>query len=129
MKKILFATSNETKSKRFSDGLKKYDIEVITLKDIDTTVDVEENGKNAIENALIKARAYSDKLDIPVMAMDDNLYLENVPDSKQPGMFVRRVNGVRLSDDEMIKHYSNLAREYGENRKNNSKMGVWYSCY
>ena len=37
---------------------------------------MEENGKNAIENALIKARAYSKVVDIPVFAMDDNLYLE-----------------------------------------------------
>ncbi len=34
MKKILFATGNPTKAKRFSLGLKKYDIEVLSLKDL-----------------------------------------------------------------------------------------------
>ncbi len=117
MKKVLFATGNETKAKRFSEGLLKKGIEVITLKDIDKEIEVNENGKDAIENALIKAKAYSEVVDIPVFAMDDNLYLENVPEEKQPGMFVRRVNGKRLSDEEMIEHYTNLVKEYGSDGK------------
>lgn len=32
--------------------------------------------------------------------MDDNLYIESIPDDKQPGMYVRGVNGKRLNDDE-----------------------------
>lgn len=117
MKKVLFATGNETKAKRFSKGLKEKGIEVITLKDINKEIDVEENGKNAIENAIIKAKAYSNVVDIPVFAMDDNLYLENVPEDKQPGMFVRRVNGKRLNDEEMIEYYSKLVKDYGTNGK------------
>ena len=117
MIKVLFATGNETKAKRFSKGLEERGIEVITLKDIDVNIDVEENGKDAIENALIKARAYSEVIDIPVFAMDDNLYLENVPLDKQPGMYVRRVNGKRLNDEEMIEHYTNMVKEYGINGK------------
>jgi len=45
--------------------------------------------------------------------MDDTLYFDNIPDDKQPGMYVRRVNGKRLNDEEMISYYSNLAKEYG----------------
>ena len=117
MKKVLFATGNPSKAKRFSRGLNEKGIEVITLKDINSEIKVEENGKNAIENAILKARAYAKVIDIPVFAMDDNLYLENVPEDKQPGMFVRRVNGKRLSDDEMIEHYSNLVKKYGVDGK------------
>ena len=117
MKQILFATGNPSKAKRFSKGLYEKGIEVITPNDIDKEVKIEENGKNAIENALIKARAYSKTVNIPVFAMDDNLYLENVPEEKQPGMYVRRVNGKRLSDDEMIEHYLKLVKEYGVNGK------------
>lgn len=117
MKKVLFATGNETKAKRFSKGLQEKEIEIISLKDINTKIEVEENGKDAIENALIKARAYSKIINIPVFAMDDNLYLENVPEEKQPGMYVRRVNGKRLTDDEMIEYYTNLVKKYGEEGK------------
>lgn len=117
MIQVLFATGNETKAKRFSKGLYERGIEVITLKDINEDIEVDENGKDAIENALIKARAYSRITNIPVFAMDDNLYLENVPEEKQPGMYVRRVNGKRLNDEEMIEHYTNLVRLYGTNGK------------
>ena len=89
MIQVLFATGNETKSKRFSKGLHDRGIEVLTLKDINANVEVEENGKNAIENALIKARAYAKIVNIPVFAMDDNLFIDNIPEEKQPGMFVR----------------------------------------
>ena len=117
MKEILFATNNPSKVKRFEKGLLEKGIKIKTLNDFDFDIEVEENGKNAIENALIKARVYSKLVDIPVMAMDDNLYLENVPEDKQPGMYVRRVNGKRLSDEEMIEYYSNLAKEYGVDGK------------
>lgn len=117
MKKVLFATGNESKAKRFKDGLLRNGIEIITIKDIDEDIEVLEDGKDAIENALIKARAYAKVLDIPVFAMDDSLYIDNIPDDKQPGLYVRRVNGKRLSDEEMFTYYSNLAHEYGEDGK------------
>ena len=117
MKKILFATENESKAKRFKNGLLKNNIEIITINDIDRKIDVEENGKDAIENAIIKARAYANIYDFPVLAMDDNLYIDNIPDNKQPGMFVRRVNGRRLNDEEMIEYYSSLAHIYGDGGK------------
>lgn len=117
MKKVLFATGNESKAKRFKDGLLRNGIEIITIKDIDEDIEVLEDGKDAIENALIKARAYAKVLDIPVFAMDDSLYIDNIPDDKQPGLYVRRVNGKRLSDEEMLTYYSNLAHEYGKDGK------------
>lgn len=117
MKKVLFATGNESKAKRFEDGLLRNGIEIITIKDIDEDIEVLEDGKDAIENALIKARAYAKVLDMPVFAMDDSLYIDNIPDNKQPGLYVRRVNGKRLSDEEMLTYYSNLAHEYGEDGK------------
>ena len=118
MKEVLFATGNESKVKRFQKGLLAKEIKIITLNDIDTkNIEIVEDGKNAIENALIKARAYAKIQYIPVFAMDDNLYIEGIPEDKQPGMYVRRVNGKRLNDDEMIEYYSNLAHTYGENGK------------
>ena len=117
MKKILFATSNPTKAKRFSEGLSKQNIEVISLANLNINIEVEENGSSVIENALIKARAYYNETKMPTIAMDDSLYIENIPDNLQPGLFVRRVNGKRLTDEEMIEYYSNLAKKYGTNGK------------
>lgn len=121
MKKIVFATGNPTKAKRFSKGLLNYDIKVISLKDLDIKLDVNEDGKTAIENALIKARACYKITKMPTIGMDDSLYLENVPKDLQPGLFVRRVNGKSLTDEEMIEHYINLVKNYGIDGKLNCK--------
>ena len=121
MKKIVFATGNPTKAKRFSKGLLNYDINVISLKDLDIKLDVNEDGKTAIENALIKARACYKITKMPTIGMDDSLYLENVPEDLQPGLFVRRVNGKSLTDEEMIEHYINLVKNYGIDGKLNCK--------
>ena len=59
--KLLFATTNKSKIDRFKDKLKKYNIELLSLDSFEK-LDVEENGKTAIENALIKARAYYKKI-------------------------------------------------------------------
>ena len=115
MREILFATGNEAKVKRFRDKLLERNVRLLTLKDIDMELDVLEDGSNAIQNALIKARAYHKVTGMITLAMDDTLFLEQVPSDMQPGMYVRRVQGRRLSDDEMISYYSNLAKKYGQN--------------
>ena len=51
MKKIMFATGNPSKAKRFSKGLKKDDIEVLSLNDLNIDLEIKEDGKNADENA------------------------------------------------------------------------------
>lgn len=121
MKKILFATNNESKSKRFSKKLSENGIEVLNLKDLNMTLEVEEDGKDAIENALIKAREAYKMSNMPVIGMDDSLYLEEVPDNFQPGLCVRRVNGKTLNDNEMLEYYIDLVKKYGVNGKINSK--------
>ena len=55
------------------------------------------------------------------MGMDDTLYMEGVPENKQPGLFVRRVNGKSLTDEEAIDYYTNLVKEYGKDGKINCK--------
>ena len=121
MKQIIFATSNESKAKRFSKGLKEHGIEVLSLKDIDMKLDVEEDGDTAIENALIKARECYRLTKKLCMGMDDTLYMEGVPEDRQPGLFVRRVNGKSLTDEEALDYYTNLVKEYGKDGKINCK--------
>lgn len=100
---------------RFKSKLLEHNIDLISVNDIDVKLDIVESGKTAIENARIKALAYFNATGIPTIAMDDNLFFENVDDDIQPGVYVRRVNGKELSDEEMIEYYSNLAKKYGDN--------------
>lgn len=111
--KVLFATTNPAKVARYKDALEEKGIELITIKDLDFKLNIEENGKDAIENAYIKAKAYYDATKIPTIGMDNSLFIEELPKEKQPGTYVRRVNGKELNDDEMIEYYTNLAKEYG----------------
>ena len=120
MKQILLATKNPAKIKRCKNGLLNRGIKLLTLDDIKVNLEIQEDGQDALENALIKARNYYQETGITVMAIDDNLFLENVPMEKQPGSFVRRVNKKRLSDLEMLEYYINLVKEYGTDGKLNA---------
>ena len=111
--KVLFATSNPAKVRKYADRLLEHGIELLTLKDFNIDLHPDENGKNAIENAFIKAKAYGDELNIITIGMDNNLYIEGIPEDRQPGTFVRRINGKELNDDEMIEHYTSLVKEFG----------------
>ena len=103
--KVLFSTKNKAKLKRYKKALEEKGIEIITIKDLNLKLNIDENGKNAIENAYIKAKAYYEATNMPTIGMDDNLYIDEIPEEKQPGTHVRRVNGKELNDDEM--------KEYG----------------
>ena len=111
--KVLFATTNPAKVKRYEEGLKRKNIELITLKDLKLNLHVEETGKNALENAYLKAKAYYEKTKIPSIGMDNSLFIEELPEEKQPGTHVRRVHGKELTDEEMIEYYTNLVKENG----------------
>lgn len=111
--KVLFATTNPAKIKAYAQKLKEKNVEVVTINDVGKYLNPQETGKNAIENAYIKAKAYYDETHITSIGIDNNLYIEELPQEKQPGTYVRRINGKELSDDEMIEYYCNLAKEYG----------------
>ena len=111
--KVLFATTNPAKVKRYVKKLEDKGIEVLTLKDLQLNLNVQENGKNAIENAYLKAKAYYEATGIISIGLDNNLFIEELPEEKQPGTYVRRVNGKELTDEEMIEYYTNLVKENG----------------
>ena len=109
--KVLFATTNPAKAKKYREQLAEDGIELITIKDLDEEIDINENGKNALENAYIKAKTYYDKTKIPTIGMDDCLFIEGISEEEQPGTNVRRVNGKRLNDEEMIEYYTKLVKK------------------
>lgn len=111
--KVLFATTNPAKVKKYREELKKRGIELLTINDLEINLNVEETGKNALENAYIKAKAYYDETHITTIGMDNNLFIEELSEEEQPGTHVRRINGKTLTDDEMIEYYINLVRTHG----------------
>ena len=113
--RVLLGTTNPSKVKRFSDLLKGYDIEFITLKDIKIIEEPEEKGTSPEENAIIKAKFYGQYFDI-VICNDVGLYFKelDLEDLRQPGLNIRTpMNMNRLSDEEMIDYYSKLIAKLG----------------
>ena len=117
--KFLLATTNKAKIKYYGTKLREQGVDIITLQDLEIDCDVDESGKNPIENAMIKAKAYYELSKIPTIALDEGLFLENVPNDVQPGTHVRRVGGKRLGDEEMIPYYIQLVNQYGKDGKLN----------
>ena len=115
--KYLLATTNKAKIRYYGTKLKEKGLDIVTLNDLNIEIDVDETGKNPIENAIIKATEYNKLSNIPTIALDEGLFLNGVPDEIQPGTHVRRVNGRRLDDNEMIDYYTSLVNQYGVNGK------------
>ena len=72
-KKLIFATTNEGKMKEIRMILADLGMEILSLKDMNINVDIEENGKTFEENAIIKAKAICELTGEMVLA-DDGLY-------------------------------------------------------
>lgn len=122
--KVLFATSNPMKIISFKERLSKYNIEFDVLADYKLDKRVKETGKNALENAILKAKGYYDLTKVLTIAMDDELFIEGLPVGLEPGVFVKRINGKELSDEEMIEHYGALIKEYGGKLKAHWNYGM-----
>lgn len=117
---IFYGTNNAAKVnylKKIAEGISADTIEKIEiigineLQNIDHNID--ESGKEPLENAKIKAFHYYGQIKKPVFSIDSGLFFENIEYQDQPGTHVRRVNGKTLTDEEMIAYYSSLAEKYG----------------
>ena len=112
--KLLYGTGNPAKLNAMKKRLSGLGITLVGLKDLGCEIpEVVEDGKTPLENARKKAVAYFEAFRIPVFSCDSGLYIDGVPENEQPGVHVHRVNGKVLSDEQMIVHYSSLAKKYG----------------
>ncbi|WP_423364612.1 XTP/dITP diphosphatase [Mycoplasma sp. P36-A1] len=107
MKEIIVASNNQKKIKEIKEILLKYDIKVLSLKDVNIDIDIEENGSTFIENAMIKAQAIYDITLMPVIADDSGLQVEAL--NNEPGIYSARYAGEQKNDeDNMNKLLDNL---------------------
>ena len=117
MKQILIATGNPSKYNLYFNILKNLsDRKIISLRDLNMKIDVDEPYESEEENARHKAQIYNKKTGHVVICDDTGLYFENVPSCIQPKSHVNRVCGESSSDEEIIKYYANLTQKYGEKK-------------
>ena len=113
--KILIGTTNPAKAGVFAKQLGDHPVELLTLTDLGIQKHPDEDGKNPVENAMIKA-AYYGQFHDPVITEDSALYIKELPldDPRQPGLFVRRApDGHEMTDEEMVEYYAALAHSLG----------------
>lgn len=110
-KRLFYATGNEYKVQSMKDRLKGLDIEIISPKDLNININVDENGKTVVENAMIKAKAYYNITQMPTIAGDTALYIEKF--EEQPGLYVHRINKKELTIEETQDYYVEALKKVG----------------
>lgn len=100
MKKILIGTTNEGKVNDFKQLLENEQIQVLSLRDLDNAIDVEETGTTFAENAILKAETLSRYYNQIVIADDSGLEIEAL--NGKPGVYSARYAGEHKSDEDNI---------------------------
>lgn len=86
--KVLAATGNKGKIREFSQILTPLGFEVVSQKDIGLDIDPEETGETFAENAKIKAIAFMQASNMPVIADDSGLMVDFLGGA--PGVYSAR---------------------------------------
>ncbi|MDD2487194.1 MAG: non-canonical purine NTP pyrophosphatase [Candidatus Gracilibacteria bacterium] len=116
MVKLLIATGNPGKISMFKDMVKDIsDIEFLFLSDFkDIPMSPSEDGATPEENALLKAKYYSEHYNIPALADDAGFEIDEL--GGEPGIMARRWGGLfpdTIKDDDWIDFYLNKTRNIG----------------
>ncbi len=112
MKEILIATNNPGKKRDFETLFGPFGIRVLTLRDIEGALDVEETGETFEENAVLKAETVASIVGKPVLADDSGLEIDALGGA--PGVYSARYAGVDSTDDENIDKALHALRETAE---------------
>ena len=98
--RIVLASGNAHKIKEISDMLPEF--EVIGYKDLGFDFEIEENGKTFYENALIKAKAVAEALNLPALADDSGICVDAL--NGEPGIYSARYagDGIDAHNNELL---------------------------
>lgn len=111
---LIYGTWNDAKLQTMRDMLRPLPVCITGLRELSAGLpEVDESGRDPLQNAVLKAAAYHRALKRPVFSCDSGLFIEELPRDRQPGVHVRNIGGKRLTDEEMIAHYAGIARECG----------------
>jgi Xanthosine triphosphate pyrophosphatase len=106
--KLLIATKNQGKVGEFKEFLKDLPFTIVSLKDLNITEDIEEDGKTYTENSQKKALFFAKLSNLPTIADDGGI--EIVALDNAPGVRTRRWLGHHMSDEEIINHMIKISK-------------------
>lgn len=103
--KIIYGTTNPNKIKEMQELLKPYNFELLSLKDINFSEEIEENGTTFLENSLIKAKAIlrfcqENNLKYPILTDDAGLCVKAL--DNRPGVYTARYAGDHAKQEVVI---------------------------
>ncbi|UCH64668.1 MAG: RdgB/HAM1 family non-canonical purine NTP pyrophosphatase [Ignavibacterium sp.] len=96
MKKIIFATKNKGKADEVKHIFNDLNVQIISLSDINESIEIKETGGTFEENALIKAKQVFDRFKLPTIADDSGLIVEQL--NSAPGIYSSRYAGEEGND-------------------------------
>ena len=96
MRRLVAATSNPGKLREIRQALARSGIEVVGLDALPDLAPVEETGLTFEDNARLKAEAYSEHTDLPVLADDSGIEVDALGGA--PGVASARFGGAGLDD-------------------------------
>ena len=107
MRQILLATTNPGKKKEMLSALLPLEgIEFVDLNDLGIDLDVEEHGSSYGENALLKAKAYFEYSNMPVLAEDSGVEVRAL--ANELGIHTRRWGaGPDANDEKWLEYFMN----------------------
>jgi XTP/dITP diphosphohydrolase len=103
--KILLATHNPAKLEELKIGfsnLEKQGVTILSLNDLNINEEPEETGKTFKENALLKAKFYAIKTNLPTVGDDGGLMIDIL--NGEPGVNSKRWLGYEASDEKLIEY-------------------------
>lgn len=103
--KLLIATTNPGKLAEIQRFLSDLKVELVGLKDVGIVDAVEETGATFEENAILKAKHYSQESGLPTIADDGGFEIDGLGGA--PGVKSHRwIDGARDNDDEDLIQYT-----------------------
>lgn len=75
MKELIIGTGNKAKKKAFRSVFAPLGITILGTDELGISLDIQEDGSTAQENARKKSLAYAQAVDRPVLSLDNALYL------------------------------------------------------
>ncbi len=121
---IIIATTNKGKLKEFNEKLAKYNVNLISLDDLNYNKEIVEDKETFHENALIKAKTIYDEFKIPTIADDTGLCVEYL--SNRPGVYSARYAGVEKDFDANI---NKVLDELGDSKNRNAFFTTYLVFY
>jgi XTP/dITP diphosphohydrolase len=134
--RLVIGTTNPAKLRRYQTILERLTsaggpippLEMLSLRDLPATVQavqVEEDGATALENARKKARTYACASGLPTLGIDEALMVTGLAPDEQPGVYVRRFQGVERTDEELLDAFVELVRRLPAD----ARQAIWTYAY